>query len=276
MTNFLAAALSLLVAAAPPLPFAERVDGARAVERARYAFVLNATKLFDDVYPRSVFEQKVKRDAAEETVLHREFGVDVTRDLLAAEYDRIEKETRAPDQWDAMKKALGNDRGRVEQVVCRPLLVDRALRARFAFDPKIHAEEHQRARDARNAFLAGKTPAGAAQIRLSRRDQPAGSTDEMLASARADAAGPKLLSPADPNKPNDAPLPVDSEMATVLERELKAKGDVTTILEERDRFSVFRLVTSSADEWLVEGVRVPKRDFEKWLAKVASEVTTPP
>ncbi|HQQ78584.1 MAG TPA: hypothetical protein PLB01_14610 [Thermoanaerobaculia bacterium] len=266
MTGPTAAALVLLFAAAPPLPFAARVDGARAVERARYAFVLDAAKPFDDVYPRSVFEKMVTREAAEEDVLRREFGMEVTRELLAAEYDRIEKETRAPDQWEAMKKALGNDRGRVEQVVCRPLLVDRALRARFAFDAKIHAAERQKARDARNAFLGGGKPAGAERIRLSRRASRAGSTDDMLAKARADAAGPKLLSPGAPKTTDDgAPLPVDPEMAQALEKELKAKGDVTTILEERGRFSVFRLVTAAADEWLVDGVRVPKRDFEKWI-----------
>jgi hypothetical protein len=265
MTGTTAAALALFFAAAPPLPFAARVDGVRAVEKARYAFVLDAATPFDDAYPKSVFERRVKREAAEEDVLRREFGMEVTRDLLAAEYDRIEKETRAPDQWEAMKKALGEDRVRVEQVVCRPLLVDRALRARFAFDPKIHAAEHQKARDARGAFLGGKTPDGAKQFRLSRRGSRAGNTDEMLARARADAAGPKVLGSGEPNKPDDSPLPVDPELATVLERELKAKGDVTTILEERDRFSVFRLVTAGADEWLVDGVRVPKRDFENWL-----------
>jgi hypothetical protein len=265
MTNLLAAALSLLVAAAPPLPFSERVDGARAVERARYGFVLNATRPFEEAYPRSVFEERVKREAAAEDVLRREFGMEVDRGLLAAEYDRIETSTRARDQWEAMKKALGNDRGRVEQAVCRPLLVDRALRARFAVDPKIHAGEHQKARDARNAFLAGKTPAGAKRIRLSRRSPGGGGTDEMLAKARADAAGPRLLSSGDANEPAGAPLPVDPEMANVLEKELKSKGDVTTILEERERFSVFRLVAAGPDDWLVEGVRIPKRDFEGWL-----------
>lgn len=265
MTNFPAAALALLVAAAPPLPFSERVDGARAVEKARYAFVLNATKTFDEAYPRSVFERKVTRDAGAEDVLRREFGMEVTRDLLAAEYARIETQSRAPDQWAAMKKALGNDRSRVEQVVCRPLLVDRALRARYAFDPKIHAREHQEARDARTTFLAGRTPPGAREIRLTRRAPAGGDPDEMLVKARADAAGPRLHSPGDPGKAVDAPLPVDPDMAGVLEKELKAKGDVTTILEELDRFSVFRLVEATPDGWLVTGVRIPKRDLETWL-----------
>jgi hypothetical protein len=257
-------ALALLLAA-PPLSFADRVEGARAVERARYTFVIGATRPFDEVYPRSVFEKKVRREVAEERVLSREFGMQVTAELLSAEYERIEKETRAPDQWEAIKKSLGGSRRKIEEVVCRPGLVDRVLRARFAFDQKIHAAEHRQARLARDAFLAGRTPTGTKLLHLSRRGEAPAGTDEMLARARADATGPKVLSPAGPESKEDQPLNPDPEMVKVLEKELRAKGDVTTILEERNRFSVFRLVSSDAGEWLVEAVQVPKRDFDRWL-----------
>ena len=267
MSGTSAAALALLMAAAPLLPFSESVDGARAVEKARYSFVIGTTKPFDKVYPRSVFEKKVKREAAEEAVLLREFGMSVTADLLAAEYDRIEKETRAPDHWTAMKAALGNDRPRVEQVVCRPLLVERALRRRYAFDPKIHEKERQKARAAREVFLSGKTPPEAKTLRIARGGASAVPADEMLKQAQAESKGTKVLSPGGPpgEPTTEKPVPVDPEMAKVLEKELKTKGDVTTILEERDRFSVFRLVAAGADEWLVEGVQVPKKDFDAWM-----------
>jgi len=269
-----AIALALLLAAPPP-SLAERVEGARAVERARYTFVIGATRPFDEVYPRSAFEKKVERELAEERLLSRQFGMEVTRELLSAEYERIERETRAPDQWEAIKKALGGDRQRVDEVVCRPLLVDRVLRARFAFDPTIHTAEHQKARLAREAFLAGTTPGGAKLVRLSRRGEVTEGTDEMLARARAEATGPKVLSPAGAEQKEDRPLTLDPEMVTVLEKELKAKGDVTTILEERDRFSVFRLVRSDPGEWLVEAVEVPKRDFDRWLDEAVGTPTPP-
>lgn len=48
---------------------------------------------------------------------------------------------------------------------------------------------------------------------------------------------------------------------------MKAKGDVTTILEERPLFSVYRLVALDPGEWLVEAVQIPKKDFDRWLAK---------
>jgi hypothetical protein len=40
---------------------------------------------------------------------------------------------------------------------------------------------------------------------------------------------------------------------------------VTTILEERDCFEVFRLIASTEDSWSLEAVRVPKVDFDSWL-----------
>ena len=56
-------------------------------------------------------------------------------------------------------------------------------------------------------------------------------------------------------------------MAAVLEKELKRPGDVTTILEERHAFEVFRLVEVTTESWRVEAVRLPKLDFDSWLER---------
>src|SRR5262249_39406328 len=146
-----------------------------------------------EVYPRSVFEKRVKWELAQERVLQRVFGLTVTRKLLAEEYDRIEKTTKAPEQWEAVKRALENDRHLIEEVFCRPPLVERALRARFAFDQEIHAVPHQKAREARATFLAGKTPSGVKVLRISRRPQAAATTDQLLEKSRAEATGPRLI-----------------------------------------------------------------------------------
>ncbi len=62
-----------------------RAEEERAVERARYQFVIGATRPFDEVYPRSLFEKRVARELAQERVLRRVFGLSVTRELLAEE-----------------------------------------------------------------------------------------------------------------------------------------------------------------------------------------------
>ncbi len=243
-----------------------RVEGERAVERARYAFVIDNTRPFDKVYPRAVFEERVRREIDEERILRDVFGMAVTERLLGQEFDRIERATQAPEQWAAIQKALGNDRRRVEQVFCRPLLVDRALRARFAFDQKIHAKPHENARAARATFQAGKPVAGSSVVRLRRGGAPAPTTGEMLGEVRAQASLPRILD-SSPATSKEGPLPVDPEVAAVLEKELKRPGDVTTILEERDRFEVFRLIEKTPEEWKVDAVRYSKLDYDAWLER---------
>lgn len=259
-------AASILIGDAEDLSLTARAEAQRKVEQARYAFVIGNTQPLDELYPRSVFEARVAREAAEEEVLKRVFGMVVTPALLAEEFARIEKTTRAPDQWEAIKKALGHDRRLIEETFCRPPLVQRALRARFAFDRSIHAQPHQKARHARASLLAGRAVPGASILRLQRKPEPAQDKDRMMAAARAEATGPRVLRPAAERDPN-APIPIDPEIAAVLEKELTRPGDVTTILEERDQFSVFKLVEADKETWKVTAVRFPKVDFDVWFAE---------
>jgi hypothetical protein len=260
LAGFLAAASGLQFLLTP----AARVDYERAVERTRYRYVIGNTKPFDEAYPRSVFEKRVASELAEERVLRKAFGISVTPKLLEGEFQRIEKTTKAPEQWEAIKSALGNDRRLIEEVFCRPLLVDRALRQKFAFDQKIHAGPHQKAREARAEFLAGKTPRGVSVLLLRRAAQPSPTTDELLGEAKKDSDLPRVIQPPTVAR-ETGPVPVEPELAAVLEKELRKPGDVTTILEERDRFEVFRLVAITQESWKVEAVRFPKADFESWL-----------
>lgn len=53
----------------------------------------------------------------------------------------------------------------------------------------------------------------------------------------------------------------------MLQQQLQRPGDVTTILEERDRFEVYRLIESTELTWKTQAAIVPKVDFETWFAK---------
>lgn len=262
--------------AVPMLPREERVEALREVERARYTFTLEATKPFDEVHPRATFEKQADRQALEEKVLARSFSMSPTREAMAAEYERIEKGSQAPEQWEAIKRALGNDRRKVEEVVCRPLIVSRALRARFEADLGLHTAEHQKAREARAAFLAQKVPPGARRMRLARGSAAtsADPTREMLDQAKAQAQGPKVMGgEREKAEPKEAAVPVEPEKAKVLEKELVKPGDVTTILAERDRFSVYRLIAADPSEWYVLAIEVPKRLFDPWFEAEAKKLS---
>ena len=138
------------------------------------------------------------------------------------------------------------------------------MRAKFAFDPEIHAGPHRKAREARARLLAGKNPEGLSSLLLVRAATESPTTSELLGRARAESSVPRVLDSAERPGP-DAPVPIGPEMAAVLERELEKPGDVTTILEERDRFSVFRLKEKTEKTWKIEAVTFSKVDFDAWF-----------
>src|SRR6185369_16048559 len=96
--------IPFLAGSAQGLP-TSRVDSARAVERARYGFVIGATQPFEAAYPAAVFANRVARERTEERVLQREFGVTLAAAQVTREFDRIEITTKAPEQWQAIKAA---------------------------------------------------------------------------------------------------------------------------------------------------------------------------
>jgi hypothetical protein len=234
-----------------------------AVERARYAFVIGATKPSDVAYPPAVSRARGAR-ASRGARLERVFGFTPRRRSCPGVSTGIETTTRAPEQWQAIKAALGNDRRRVEDAFCRPLLVHRFLQARFAPDPRIHAETYAcAARPVRCCSRAGRRPAPPGWS-LGRRGTPDGATDDLLMRTRAEAVVLWVLRPLD-ERPQSAPVALHPEAAAALEAQLLRPGDVSTVLSEWDRFTVYRLIESTDEAWTVEAGVFPKRDFESWF-----------
>jgi hypothetical protein len=101
---------------------------------------------------------------------------------------------------------------------------------------------------------------------LSRSGESGESTDAMLQKARAEASLPRVLQPPE-NVESSAPRPLEPEAAAILEKELRNPGDVSTILEHRDRFEVYRLIEITPAAWRVEAVRLAKEDFDGWYER---------
>jgi hypothetical protein len=258
-----AAVFAACAAQAAAVTHAQRIDAARAIERARYAFVIGTKPPFDERYTKAFFVTQLKEQEERERVLRQAFGIVITPKDLAREFERIEKSTKAPDQWEAMKAAVSNDRRLLQEVVCRPLLVDQILRAKFAFDQRIHAAQHEAARRARGEFLAGREPAGAKSLTIERRANASEWTDADVERAKVEASVPRVLAPpADPA--GVTPVLLEPEARAALEKELLQPGDVSTILEYPDRFEVYRLQASTPDSWRVDAVRFAKENFDLW------------
>lgn len=243
---------------------AKWIASSEAIERSRYAFVIGNKPPFEKQYPRSLFEKRLHDEKEREAVLWRVYQIRITASDMEEEFSRIEKSTQAPDQWEAMKAAVHDDRHIIEEVICRPLLVDRALHAKFAFDQKIHARAHEQAREARAAWLAGREPAGAAAVTINRSGSSAESTADMLSRARQQSQS------ADPMNGRDtsAPVPIEAEAVAALEKQIHKPGDVSHILEYPDRFEVYRLIEATPEIWRADVVQFPKEAFDSWYERV--------
>jgi hypothetical protein len=254
---FLSAPTRLL--GAPP----DLASALLAVERARYSFTIGATRPFEEVYTRASFEARARRLEDERRVLRSRFGIEVTAAMEAAECARVDRSTKAPDQWAAIEAALGS-RSAVERFVCGPVLVGRLLRSSFALDAAIHSGPHEEARAARKELLAGGSPKGAKRRELSRPTGtgPAISAEKLLADAKAGRVEDR---PSANDSRRGGPEPVSAALAAILEKELVRPGDVTRIAEDLDRFSVFRLVRRTDEAWVVDGFEVSKLPFHPWL-----------
>src|SRR5207253_7473597 len=97
---------------------AQTIAAKEAIERARYVFVIGDKPPFEKQYTHAFFEKQLAQEKEREAVLKRVFGLTIKRSDLAHEYRRIEKSTRAPDQWEAIKSAVHNNRLTIEEVVC--------------------------------------------------------------------------------------------------------------------------------------------------------------
>jgi hypothetical protein len=241
----------------------ERIEAVRAVEQTRALLAAGATTPLDPAAIRDLAARQVGRALQQEALLARRFGVRVSPDLLAAELERIEAHTQDAEGWAAVKAALGNDRRGIEETVCRPLVVDRLLRLRFAFDDRVHADAHARAREARSRFLAGQPVEASHVVRLARRPESSVDVRAWLAETRAQTRGPRVLSSPEqrPQPRPERPMPLHPDAARVLEVQLRRSGDVSTILSEPDRFAVYRLIEATEESWTVEAAVFPKRDF---------------
>lgn len=204
-----------------------------------------------------------RRLEAERRVLASRFRIEVTPAMEAEECARVDRSTKAPEQWAAVQKTLGG-RGPVERVVCGSSLVGRLVRGSFGQDRTIHAVPHGEARAARKAFLSGGSPEGANRRELSLLpgSGSAISTERLLAEAKAGRGEGRTVA-GDPRM--GGPEPVGPELAALPEKELVRPGDVSRILEGQDRFTVFRLVQRTDEAWGVDALVVEKLPLDPWL-----------
>jgi GTP cyclohydrolase II len=131
-----------------------------AIERVYYHHRTGTKPPFEETLPPDQLRRLVQTDLAKETALKNVYGVEVTPAMLAAEVQRINTTTRAPDILAELKAALGNDTNRFALTVAKPIVVERLLRSRFENDDALHAAQRREAEQVREQLLAVRSSRG--------------------------------------------------------------------------------------------------------------------
>ena len=306
-TALIAGVLTLLLRAT----FALGVDAASlcadraAIERVYHGHRTGTKPPFEQAMPPALLEKLVREDAKKEAVLARTYGVKITDTMLAAEVQRIATTTRAPEMLAEIKAALGGDPARFARTMARPIVVERALRARFENDDKLHAPQRRSADAMRAAMLATDGSAFAQRLSVLQKCRdgevqeqvwtltprpaadippvPAPAAQPTSATARggiytneATAQIAQVLS--SPEHGADAKRTfyfedLDAQMQKILRAQLRASGDVSAVLETPVGFLLF-LAKEKTDASLSAAIlTIRKRSYESWLAEQPEQQT---
>jgi len=133
------------VHAAGTLPLARRVAAQREIERVYWTHRTGARASFEVAVPDDVVERKVRRGLAESVALEQIWGERLSAYRLRRELDRMVRASRLPGRLAEIFAALDDDPVLLQESLARPALVARLIRARFGWDPDIHAGARARA-----------------------------------------------------------------------------------------------------------------------------------
>ena len=162
-----------------------------AIERVYYNHRLGQKPPFEQATPPALIERLVKDDLRKETALRKVYGVAITPALLAAEVERINTTTRAPEMLAEIKVALGNDPAKFAQTFAKPFLVERLLRDKFDNDEALHAPLRREAETLRGQLLEARAANSNTRNPKAERRSPQSAvvTSSLLAILKACRAG---------------------------------------------------------------------------------------
>ncbi len=271
--------------------FAARCADRAAIERVYHAHRLGTKQPFEQAMPQALLEQVVRQDLRKEAVLRKVYGMEITPAMVAAEVERINTTTRAPEVLAEIKHALADDAARFAATMARPILVERELRQRFDNDDKLHAAQRREAELARADLLAGKLVKDMHEVTWELTPRPADGKSE-VGGQRSEIAGPttptqaKAKSSAYTNEataqvaqsltPPEKTTPgkekhyfedLDPGLQKVLRVQFQKPGDVSAVVEMSGGFLVFLTKEKSAETLSAASITIPRRSYEEWLAR---------
>ncbi len=271
--------LLALIFQLPAADFATLLRDRTAVERVYHDHRTGEKPPFEQAVPGDQLRCMVEADMKKEAVLKRVYHVEISDAEITAEITRINQTTRAPEILAGLQAALGGDPKRFGEIIAKPILVDKTLRARFENDPEAHAAQRQTLTAQRDSVLAAAAdPAtrlpllracpGATLQTTTWPLTPAPVTTKS-SSANYSVEATLDLAPSDPAKPSDTPAPrladLPAPLQDVLRTQLLKPGDLSPVVETPTDFRL--LLCQSRDPAIITAatLTLPKKSFEDWL-----------
>ena len=275
--------------------FAVLCSDRAAIERVYYNHRLGEKPPFEQALPAATLENLVRQDLLKEAALKQAYGVEITPAMLAAEVQRINTTTRAPEILAELKAALGNDRARFARAMAKPIVVERRLREKFDNDDALHAPQRRQVEQMRNELLAAKTDGAGCEklLALLKRSHSnavtemtwqlgarpaetnAPATDESEIKKRFGPNAQVLSSPHAGGKERKfyfEDLP--GELQNVLRAQLGQAGDLSAVIEMPAGFALYVAKEKTAESLSVATLSIPKRSYDQWLAEQSEEPFT--
>jgi N-acetylneuraminic acid mutarotase len=242
------------------LSFAQRVAAQEAIERVYYAHQVGTSRPFGEIASKAILERKVRDYLGESAYLARVWGAPITRQALAEEWRRIERNTRFPDRLREVYAALGDDTFVIEECFVRPSLADRLAGSWFAQDQRVHSSAREEAETLRSRLLAGGL----------RADDP--DEHRVVVEGRV-AEGKQGLGPdsREETSPGRGTLPVLSfaaeEFIRWRARAPEKVGEVGPLIEDRESFRFQVVLREEKSSATVATYTVAKKSWDAWWAE---------
>lgn len=274
--------LSVPVASALSVDLAPLCVDRAAIERVYHEHRTGTKPPFAEAMPPALLEKLVRADAQKEAVLARTYGVPITAAMVAAEVNRINTTTRAPEILAEIKAALGNDDERFARSMARPFIVERLLHDKFQNDDTLHAPQRREAEQARERLLAKLTMPDTHEVTWQLTPRPteetpaapsgpvSGSGKSANYSVEATVQIAQVLSAPAASGHAEKKLyfeDLEPQLQNVLRAQLRQPGDVSAVIELPSGFLVFQAKEKTDATLAATSITIPKRSYEAWLAQ---------
>lgn len=202
----------------------------------------------DDKITSEIAAIKTINQFLESAVLKSALNLEPSKNDLKEKSALINKDTRAPEILDCVKKVFGSDINSYLQLYVAPTLINPKLHNQFSISPKINEEEINKIKEIGDSVKQGKKLEDFEEYRKFEI--------------------PKEIEIPPAFQLSRLNLDNSTSSNPLIEKVLKnlKPGEIwPDIIEDENGFQIIRLLNEDENKYYVDGVSIPKKTFDPWF-----------